>query len=128
MIFVNSCNRIYRIKPNSRVENPSKVVNKVDVLHTEDQDKNRAELSQDGLNAQTALHILVRYLLGENWYIADPVGGKQANSIIVDTILKQYSSKYRKELRQEKNLENYANRLSAKLERKKNKMKRRKSK
>lgn len=125
---MNNCNRIYRIKPNSRVENPSKVVNKVDVLHTEDQDKNRAELSQDGLNAQTALHILVRYLLGEDWYIADPVGGKQANSIIVDTILKQYSSKYRKELRQEKNLENYANRLSAKLERKKNKMKRRKSK
>ena len=125
---MNNCNRIYRIKPNSRVENPSKVVNKVDVLHTEDQDKNRAELSQDGLNAQTALRILVRYLLGENWYIADPVGGKQANSIIVDTILKQYSSKYRKELRQEKNLENYANRLSAKLERKKNKMKRRKSK
>lgn len=105
-----------------------KVVNKVDVLHTEDQDKNRAELSQDGLDAQTALHILVRYLLGENWYIADPVGGKQANSIIVDTILKQYSSKYRKELRQEKNLKNYANKLSVKLERKKNRIKRRKSK
>lgn len=123
---MNSCNRIYRIKPNSRVENPSKVVNKVDVLHTEDQDKNRAELSQDGLNAQTALRILVRYLLGEDWYIEDPVGGKQANSIVVDTILKKYSGKYRKELRQEKNLVDYANRLSARLERKKNRMKRRK--
>ena len=117
-----------QIGPDHRTSDPSIVVNKVDVLGTKDQDKSRAEIARDGLDAQTALHILVRYLLGENWYIADPVGGKQANSIIVDTILKQYSSKYRKELRQEKNLENYANRLSAKLERKKNKMKRRKSK
>ena len=115
-----------RIRPNYRNEGPIKVINKVDVLNTEDQGKSRTELSKDGLDPKTALNILTRYLLGEDWYISDPVGGYQANSIIVDTILRKYSRKYRQELRGEKNLADYANRLSRRLERRQQRIKRRK--
>lgn len=110
-------------------DNVSKTISKTDVLNTIDFDKTKTEIKETGsLDTQTTINILVRYLLGEDWYITDPVGGKQANVIILDTILRKYSRKYRRELRQEKNLENYANKLASKLERKKNKMKGRKSK
>lgn len=110
------------------MQNISKVICSTDVLYTPDKDKTKEEISYGGVSDKTALNILVRYLLGEDYYITDPVGVTQANAILVDDILKRYSSRYRKELRQEKNLENYANKLSVKLERKKNRMKRRKSK
>ena len=110
------------------MQNISKVICSTDVLYTSDKNKTKEDISSDGISDRTALNILIRYLLGDDYYIADPVGGKQANLIIVDAILKRYSSEYRKELKQEKNLEDYANKLSTKLERKKNRMKRRKSK
>lgn len=110
------------------MQNISKIITSTDVLYTPDKGKTKEDISIGGVSDKTALNILIRYLLGEDYYIADPVEQTQANAIIIDDILKNYSSKYRKELRQEKNLENYANRLCSKLERKKNKMKRRKSK
>ena len=110
------------------MQNISKVISSTDVLYTPDKDKTKEEISYGGISDRTALNILARYLLVEDYYIADPVGQTQANAIIVDDILQKYSSKYRKELRQEKNLEDYTNRLFTKLERKKNKIKRRKSK
>jgi hypothetical protein len=42
------------------------------------------------MTAQDALNKLVNHLLGRDWYIADPVGGEQANEIIVDQICKRY--------------------------------------
>lgn len=42
------------------------------------------------MTAQDALNKLVDHLLGRDWYIADPVGGEQANEIIVDQICKRY--------------------------------------
>ena len=110
------------------MQNISKIITSTDVLYTTDKGKTREDISFEGVSDKTALNILVRYLLGEDYYIVDPVGQTQANAIIVDDILKKYSSKYRKELRQEKNLENYANNLSDKLERKKSRMKRRRLK
>lgn len=50
------------------------------------------------LDAQDALDFLKDYLLGENWYVVMPLSQKQCNTEIVATILKKYSSKYRKEL------------------------------
>lgn len=40
--------------------------------------------------AQEAVNQLCKYLLGENWYIADPVNNLQANAIIVDEIKAKY--------------------------------------
>lgn len=51
---------------------------------------------QNTLTAEEALDILCRELLGEDYYIADPVGGEQANAIIVRDILSQYQRKQRR--------------------------------
>lgn len=48
-------------------------------------------------NAQDAINILCQGLLGEDWYIVDPIGNSQANTIIVDEILYKYNKDYRKE-------------------------------
>ena len=49
--------------------------------------------------AQTALDILVSYLLGEDWYVAASMSGEQANAEAVLMILYGYSKQYRKDLR-----------------------------
>lgn len=47
-----------------------------------------------------ALDFLSDYLLGENWYVVDPISPKQVNTNIVHEILWKYSKKYRKEYKQ----------------------------
>lgn len=41
----------------------------------------------------------VKYLLGEDWYVTDPLSQSQVNEIALDTILRKYSKKYRHELK-----------------------------
>ena len=50
-------------------------------------------------SAQLALYVLADYFLGEDWYIVDPVGTEQGNTIIVDEILRIYSKQYIKDLK-----------------------------
>jgi hypothetical protein len=45
----------------------------------------------DILDPQEAINILCTKLLGDNYYVVDPVGCFQANSIIVKDILKKYT-------------------------------------
>lgn len=47
--------------------------------------------------AQLAVNVLQEYLLGEDYYIVDPLPNCQANTIIVHDILLLYSRRYRKE-------------------------------
>lgn len=47
--------------------------------------------------AQLAVNVLQEYLLGEDYYIVDPLPNCQANTIIVHDILLRYSRRYRKE-------------------------------
>ena len=49
------------------------------------------------LDPQIALNFLQQYLLGEDWYIVNPLSTSQANCEVVDSILYKYSRKYRKE-------------------------------
>lgn len=51
------------------------------------------------LEPQKAIYFLVDYLLGEDWYFAEPVNAKQGNVYILHSILRKYSFKYRKELK-----------------------------
>lgn len=53
-------------------------------------------------DAQLAIGVLCDYLLGEDWYIADPIGVKQTNTEIVDAILRAYSPKYNWDVYKEK--------------------------
>ena len=52
------------------------------------------------MEAEKALSFLTDYLLGENWYVVDPISPKQVNTNRVHEILWKYSKKYRKEYKQ----------------------------
>lgn len=67
------------------------------------------------LEPQKAIHFLVDYLLGEDWYFVEPVNAKQGNVYILHAILRKYSFKYRKEL---KKLEKQIKKRSALKEKK----------
>lgn len=54
-------------------------------------------LMQPPLNAQLAVDFLKNYLLGEDYYVIDPVNTEQCNAQIVHDILWKYSRGYRKE-------------------------------
>ena len=54
-------------------------------------------LMQPPLNAQKALGFLCDYLLGEDWYVVNPVNTEQCNTQLVHEILLKYSSEYNKE-------------------------------
>ena len=43
---------------------------------------------------------VIQYLLGEDWYVVDPLGQPQVNEIALYKILEKYSKKYRKEKKQ----------------------------
>jgi hypothetical protein len=58
-------------------------------------------LMQPPLNAQKAVDFLQTYLLGEDWYIVNPVNCEQGNSQVVHEILMKYSPEYRREYRAE---------------------------
>ena len=40
---------------------------------------------------------IIDYLLGEDWYVVDPLGQNQINELAMDEILEKYSKRYRKE-------------------------------
>ena len=42
---------------------------------------------------------IVDYLLGEDWYVVDPLGQTQINEIALYEILEKYSKRYKKEIR-----------------------------
>ena len=42
---------------------------------------------------------IIDYLLGEDWYVVDPLGQTQINEIALNEILEKYSRRYKKELK-----------------------------
>lgn len=42
---------------------------------------------------------IINYLLGEDWYIVDPLGQTQINEIALYEILEKYSRRHRKEVK-----------------------------
>jgi hypothetical protein len=42
---------------------------------------------------------IINYLLGEDWYVVDPLGQTQINEIALYEIFEKYSKRYRKEKR-----------------------------
>lgn len=45
---------------------------------------------------------IIDYLLGEDWYVVDPLGQTQINEIALYEILEKYSNRYRKECKDRK--------------------------
>ena len=54
-------------------------------------------LMQPPMKDALALDFLKDYLLGEGWYIINPVNHEQGNTQLVHEILYKYSREYRKE-------------------------------
>ena len=54
-------------------------------------------MMQPPLPAQKAIHFLKDYLLGEGWYVVNPVNAEQCNTQIVHEILMKCSKEYRRE-------------------------------
>ena len=44
----------------------------------------------------------IDYLLGEDWYIVDPLGQTQVNEIALAEILSKYSKRFKKEIKPER--------------------------
>lgn len=45
---------------------------------------------------------IIDYLLGEDWYVVDPLGQKQINEIALYKILERYSKRYKRERKRRK--------------------------
>lgn len=55
-----------------------------------------------GISDRVFVDFVIDYLLGEDWYVTDPLGREQINEIALTQILEKYSKKYRKETRKQK--------------------------
>lgn len=51
-----------------------------------------------GITDEEFITFITEYLLGEDWYVVDPLGHNQVNQIALEKILDKYSKKFRKEL------------------------------
>lgn len=55
-----------------------------------------------GISDAEFRRFVIDYLLGENWYVVDPLGQMQINEIALYEILEKYSKRYRKECKGKK--------------------------
>lgn len=53
-----------------------------------------------GITDTEFIHFTIKYLLGENWYVVDPLGQSQINEIALYEILEKYSKRYKREVRE----------------------------
>ena len=60
-------------------------------------------LMQPPLKAQKALGFLADYLLGEDWYVVNPVNTEQCNTQLVYELLQKYSTEFNKEMKRWRN-------------------------
>lgn len=66
----------------------------------EDRYRNREDkrnLFGVGITDSEFRQFMIDYLLGEDWYVVDPLGQTQINEIALYTILNKYSKQYKKE-------------------------------
>lgn len=54
-----------------------------------------------GITDKEFIHFAIRYLLGEDWYVVDPLGHEQVNQIALEEILYKYCKEFRKEVEKE---------------------------
>lgn len=66
--------------------------------------KERAREDKDniycaGITDEEFIHFAIKYLLGDDWYVADPLGHNQINQVALEEILYMYSKKFKKEIK-----------------------------
>ena len=64
-------------------------------------DKERKREDKDnifctGITDREFVHFAIKYLLGEDWYVVNPLGQEQINQVALETILCIYCKDFRK--------------------------------
>ena len=52
-----------------------------------------------GISDKEFINFAIKYLLGDDWYVVDPLAHSQITQIALEEILKKYSKKFKKELK-----------------------------
>lgn len=60
---------------------------------------NENNIFPPAMKPEEAITLLCDYLLGEDWYVVDPLSYEQCITCMVAEILSKYSKKFRKELK-----------------------------
>lgn len=68
------------------------------ILERERSRKDTGNIYCTGITDEEFITFITEYLLGEDWYVVDPLGHNQVNQIALEEILYKYSKKFRKEL------------------------------
>lgn len=61
--------------------------------------ENKGNIFGVGISDAEFRQFIIDYLLGEDWYVVDPLGQTQINELALYEILNKYSRRYRKEHR-----------------------------
>lgn len=64
--------------------------------------KDKGNIFGVGVSDAEFRRFIIDYLLGEKWYVVDPIGQTQINEIALYEILEKYSKRYRKEYKRQK--------------------------
>lgn len=51
-----------------------------------------------GISDREFVNFAIKYLLGDDWYVTDPLGYNQVNQVALEEILANYSKRFKKEL------------------------------
>ena len=62
-----------------------------------DNRKDKDNIFGVGISDRDFVKFTINYLLGENWFVVDPLGYNQINEIALYEILGKYSKRFRKE-------------------------------
>ena len=66
-----------------------------------EKEKNREDKDNiycSGITEREFIKFSIKYLLGDNWHVVDPLGHNQILQIALEEILDKYSKEFRKEL------------------------------
>ena len=67
----------------------------------QEKEKNREDKDNiycTGISDREFVNFAIKYLLGDDWYVVDPLGHEQINQVALEEILTNYSKRFRKEL------------------------------
>ena len=69
------------------------------ILEKEKNRKDKDNIFCTGISDREFINFAIKYLLGNDWYVIDPLGDSQIIQIALEEILKKYSKKFKKELK-----------------------------
>lgn len=69
------------------------------ILKKEKNRKDKDNIFCTGISDREFIKFAIKYLLGDDWYVIDPLAHSQIVQIALEEILKKYSKKFKKELK-----------------------------